>query len=242
VQLQRIQYDEGNFDYIIERTRRRTVAIYIDPQRGVVVRAPKRASDREIRGFLLKKAPWILRMLVEVQQRAIEMPSHTYLDGDIFLYLGEPLTLRMALMSEGGATRKSGVNILGQYLVVSLKPGIPSDKVSDILRKWYIARARELLNERVLFYSAELNLMPNKIAIRNQSRRWGSCSSKGNVNLNWKLVMAPSAVLDYVVAHELCHLRYPNHRPEFWRLLVSVMPDYGEQRQWLKKNGHKLGL
>jgi predicted metal-dependent hydrolase len=148
----------------------------------------------------------------------------------------------MALACEGGAVRKSGVNILGQEIVVSLKPGISSDKVSDILRKWYIARARELLNERVIFYSKELGVMPNKIAIRNQSRRWGSCSSKGNINLNWKLVMAPPAILDYVVAHELCHLRHPNHRPEFWRLLATVMPDYGDRRKWLKKNGHRLGF
>lgn len=231
-----IQSENSSFEYSVERSRRRTVAIYIDPQRGVVVRAPKRASDRAIRGFLLKKAPWILRKLVEVKQRAAEMPRHTYLDGDVFLYRGEPLTLRMA------PAKKNRVDVLGQDIILNLKPGTPTEDVPTILRKWYLAQARALLNERVLFYSAELDTAPARVAIRNQSRRWGSCSSKGNVNLNWKLVMAPPAILDYVVAHELCHLRRPNHQLEFWHSLAELMPDYAERRLWLKKNGHKLGF
>jgi predicted metal-dependent hydrolase len=236
VGVQAIQYEESNFDYTVERTRRRTVAIYVDPQKGVVVRAPKRASDREIHGFLMKKAPWILRKLDEVQQRAAETPNHTYRGGDVFLYRGEQYLLRIS------PVQKNQVNLTGQEIVVNVKPGTPMENIPAMLRKWYLARARELLNERVSFYSRELGVTPARVAIRNQSRRWGSCSSKGNVNLNWKLVMAPPAVLDYVVAHELCHLRYPNHRPEFWRLLATLMPDYGERRLWLKKNGHRLGL
>jgi predicted metal-dependent hydrolase len=164
------------------------------------------------------------------------VPSHSYLDGDVFLYLGEPHTLKLMI------SPKNGVNVLGQDIVVSLKPGTPVDKVPEILRKWYIARARELLNERLQHYSAELGTVPARVAIRNQSRRWGSCSSRGNVNLNWKLVMAPPAVLDYVVAHELCHLRHPNHQPEFWKMLAGIMPDFADRRKWLKMNGHKLGL
>jgi len=236
VEMPSIQYEGQDIGYIVERTRRRTVAIYIDPQRGVVVRAPKRASDREVRGFLLKKAPWILRKLAEVRQRAAEAPRHTYLDGDVFLYLGEPLRLRIC------SARKNGVDILGQEIIVSLKSGISEDDVPAMLRKWYVACARELLDERVAFYSEELGVMPARIAIREQKKRWGSCSAKGNINLNWKLVMAPPGILDYVVAHELCHLRYPNHQPEFWGLLANLMPDYADRRNGLKKNGHKLGL
>jgi len=231
-----LESKSSKFDYSVVRTSRRTIAIHIDPLKGVLVRAPKRASEKEVRKFLLQKAPWIMRKLVEVQRRAGEVPHHLYLDGEIFLYRGESFRLRIC--TDSGIGRNS-VAITGSEIAVSLKPG---QNVQEILRKWYIARARETLNERVKYFSGELDAEPNKIVIRGQTKRWGSCSSKGNVNLNWKLVMAQPNILDYVVAHELCHLRFPNHQAEFWHTLSGVMPDYTDRRAWLKANGHKLVL
>ncbi len=138
--------------------------------------------------------------------------------------------------------KKNHVDIAGHYIIMGLKPDTPQEKVPEILKKWYIAQARKILNERVLVYSRGLGVEPARIAVRGQSKRWGSCSAKGNLNLNWKLVMAPPIILDYVVAHELCHLRHPNHQSEFWLMLGGLMPDYADRRDWLKQNGHKLGL
>lgn len=213
------------------------MAIHIDPQKEVVVRAPRLARENTIREFLSKKATWILRKLGEARQRAAEVPRHNFLEGDVFLYRGESYSLKV----EAGAAR-NGVSVVGSDVVVRLKAGTPPEDVPGILRKWYIARAREILNDRVLFYSQELDVTPDRVAVRGQSRRWGSCSSKGNINLNWKLIMAPPYILDYVVAHEVCHLMHPNHSPAFWRTLGSVMQDYAARRDWLKQNGHRLGL
>ena len=228
--------DKIEFEYSVERTRRRTVAIYVRPY-GVAVRAPKRASDREIRAFVLKKQKWILKKLDEVRKRAAEVPRHTYLDGDIFQYRGEPVTLRVCASPEGGARSHAAVS--GSEIVVN------SGSVSDaeaVLRKWYLSEARRILNQRVTFFSRELGVTPLRISVRNQSKRWGSCSSKRNLNLNMRLVMAPPDILDYVVAHELCHLKFLNHSAGFWRTLGGVMPDYAKRRDWLRKNGHRLEL
>ena len=231
-----IQQDNSSFDYTVVRTSRRTIAIHIDPEKGVIVRAPKRGHKSEIRNFLIKKTPWIMKKLEVARQQAAEIPRHNYMTGDIFLFMGEKYSLAFE------TAKKNRVDIAGHYIIVGLKPETPQAKVPEILKKWYIARARETLNERVIVYSRGLGVKPARVAIRGQSKRWGSCSAKGNLNLNWKLVMAPPEILNYVVAHEVCHLRYPNHQSEFWKLLSSQMPDYAARRDWLKQNGHRLGF
>jgi predicted metal-dependent hydrolase len=101
--------------------------------------------------------------------------------------------------------------------------------------------AARIIKERVAFYSAQLRLFPEKISIRDQRRRWGSCSARtGSVNFCWRLVMAPVEVLDYVVIHELSHLRHPDHSPEFWAHVAQFVPDYKARRKWLRVNGSQL--
>ncbi len=230
------QQNNRSFDYTVVRTGRQTIAIHIDPSKGIIVRAPKGARDSEIRHLLEKKISWINKHLALARQRASEIPRHNFMAGDIFLFRGENYSLIFE------PAKKNHVDIAGHYIIVGLKPDIPQEKIPEIMKKWYIARAREIFNERVLVYSRGLGVKPARIAIRGQSKRWGSCSAKGNLNLNWKLVMAPPEILNYVVAHELCHLKHPNHQSEFWEMLGNQMPDYAAHRDWLKQNGHKLGL
>lgn len=231
-----IHQENSSFDYEVVRTSRRTIAIQIDPHKGVIVRAPKRGHKSEIHNFLVKKTPWILKKLEVARRQAAEIQRHNFIAGDIFLFRGE----KYSLMFE--TAKKNSVDIAGHYIVIGLNPETPREKIPDMLKKWYIARAREIFNERVAVYSPNLGVKPARIAVRGQSKRWGSCSSKGNINLNWKLVMAPPEILNYVIAHELCHLKHPNHQPEFWQLLEGIMPEYADNRRWLKQNGHKLGL
>ena len=212
------------------------MAIHIDPFKGVIVRAPKRTRESEIRQLLEKKISWINKHLALTRQKASEIPRHNFMAGDIFLFKGENYSLVFE------SAKKNHIDIAGHYIIVGLKPDIPQEKIPEILKKWYISQARKIFNERVLVYSRGLGVEPARIAVRGQSKRWGSCSAKGNLNLNWKLVMAPPDILDYVVVHELCHLKHPNHQSEFWKLLGSIMPDYAVRRDWLKQNGHKLGF
>jgi len=136
---------------------------------------------------------------------------------------------------------------------VTLKDGkfkikVPSNLKGDnrreeIKRKfieWYKKEARIKYNERVEFYRKKLGVSYNKISIRDQKTRWGSCSNKGNLNFNWRLIMAPPPILDYIVVHEMAHLVHANHGGDFWKLVENIIPDYREKREWLRLNGYKL--
>ncbi len=127
-------------------------------------------------------------------------------------------------------------------MVLEISDNPDKEKIKSVLKKWYISKARELLAERIRIYSPLIGLSPKKLAVKEQKTRWGSCSSKGNINLNWKLVMSPLPVADYVVIHELCHLKEMNHSKKFWGIVEAIMPDYKVYRKWLKENGYTLSF
>ncbi len=114
--------------------------------------------------------------------------------------------------------------------------------IKDNLEKFYKEQAIDVLKERTDYYSNILKVAPKNIVIKNQKTLWGSCSSKGNINYNYKIVMAPLEILDYIVVHELCHLVYMNHSKDFWDLVESIIPDWKKRRNWLKENGYKLKI
>ena len=114
--------------------------------------------------------------------------------------------------------------------------------IEAAFRKWYISAARCEIKEKLKYYSSIIGVSYNDVRIKEQKTRWGSCSKKGNLNFNWKLIMAPAWVLNYVIVHELCHLRYLNHSKEFWSILANYMPDYKNATAWLKENGSALKL
>lgn len=105
----------------------------------------------------------------------------------------------------------------------------------ELLVNWYRARARSRLGERLAFWSAQLGVAPRRIAVRDQRSRWGSCSSAGNINLNWRLLLLPTSLSDYVLVHELCHLRRMDHSPAFWNEVARVLPDWRERRRELRR-------
>lgn len=113
-------------------------------------------------------------------------------------------------------------------------------KLSEKEVLFYRRMARDVIEQRCNYYSRLMNVNYNRIAIRDQKTRWGSCSSKKNLNFNWRLIMAPAGVLDYVVVHELSHLKEMNHSKRFWREVEQVMPEYKKYNNWLKENGHIL--
>lgn len=134
-----------------------------------------------------------------------------------------------------------------KLLIVTTEAADTAVAVKTQLEEWYIQCAKQVFPERVRHYypavtrlaqSMGQDMIPaNRIVIRSQKTRWGSCSSKGNLNFNWRLLMAPETVLDYVVVHELCHLVYLNHSRQFWQILECILPDYRERKSWLKSNG-----
>lgn len=129
--------------------------------------------------------------------------------------------------------------------MMTVKPSLPQKEKTPCQKRLeapYRQAAKEYIPKRAAHFAALLGVTYENITIRDQKTRWGSCSSKGTLSFNWRLMLAPPAVLDYVVIHELCHRKEMNHSPRFWRLVEQIMPDYKTKRQWLKENGNKLTL
>lgn len=211
----------------ITRSQRKTLCITI--RRGeVCVRAPLRLPLAQILRFVDQKAPWINNVLERQQQMPSAVPR-TFVDGETFLLLGRTLTLRV---EEG---KKPAVVVDGDDLVLTMGAGGNTDQRIKALSDWYRQSAREYFIERCAYFGEQLGLRPQGIKIRIYKSRWGSCNHRGELQFNWLLLMAPPEVVDYVVVHELCHLRHFNHSPEFWQLVMSILPNYQQQRQWLKQ-------
>ena len=151
------------------------------------------------------------------------------------LYLGEEYALTRIIDPETGPA----ITFFTDRFYITV-PDNSSEKMLQLLEKWYRNQAREYITGRVKHFSQKLKLNCNRICIKGQKTRWGSCSSLKNLNFNWLLIMAPAAVIDYVVIHELSHLVEMNHSRKFWQLVESHCPDYQQHRKWLREKGPRL--
>lgn len=137
------------------------------------------------------------------------------------------------------ARKRIQVELEEDKLLISTPNAEPA-RIYKAIEKWYIGQAHMIFPVRVMHYLQFTGGEVKAIRIKDQKTRWGSCSSLHNLNFNWRLIMAPGEVLDYVVVHELCHLTYMNHSRDFWNMVEKVMPDYRVYRKWLKDNGNRL--
>jgi predicted metal-dependent hydrolase len=212
------------------RSRRKTIALIVQRDGTLTVRAPLRMAEVRIREFVESHANWILKNQTKIQAAA-SPPQKSYLDGETFLFLGQsyPLIIiprqRPALTFDGHTFRLA-------------KSALP--KAEDAFVRWYKGQLGLLLLERVLSYARKYGFHYQKIRISSARTRWGSCSSSGTLSFTYRLVMAPLEVLDYVVVHELVHTQVKNHSKTFWHRVGEIMPDYKVRITWLKKNGRFL--
>jgi predicted metal-dependent hydrolase len=212
--------------YTVRRsTRARRVRVSVDAERGVEVVLPQRAPERAADAAVRELRPWIERRLGELEDvRAIVAAR----DGTV-PYLGEELLLH----PEPGRTR---VHRRGDVLRV------PQGDAGPALERWYRRQAKAEIAPRLDRAVEALGTHYTALTIRNQRTRWGSCSSTGAMSFNWRLLLAPEEVLDYVVWHEACHLIHMDHSPRFWGLVERHVPGYQGSRRWLRRNGATLVL
>lgn len=207
---------------IIRSQRRKTVALQID-RAGIRARVPASLPEEQLKNVLQDKTAWLNR-----KQRLLEssLPHRAFVSGETFLYLGRQYQLRRL---EG----KPSAQLSGRFLELSANS---EEEARQALEVWYRARATEVLPERVALYCKRLGVVIPDVSIREQHKRWGSWSKSG-LRFNWRLVMAPLRLIDYVVAHEVCHLSVPNHSETFWKLLEILLPDALERRETLANEG-----
>lgn len=212
------------------RSKRRTVALVISAEAALIVRAPLRINLAYLQRLVFQKRFWIEEKKKEVLAMLGLVKSKKFVDGEEFLYLGEIYRLKIEDCQE--------ISLAGNLCFP--QKFLPQAK--EKMLRWYRQKALEKITERAEFYSKITGWQFKKIAITKAEKRWGSCSPRASINFSWRLIMAPLAVVDYVVVHELAHLPEKNHSHRFWSKVGAVLPDYKHRQGWLKANGAKLRL
>ncbi len=211
---------------VVRSANRKSISINIQPDQSVLVKAPLRASDKDISALLKHHEDWIGQKQQQLRLRSEIQPANTY------WYLGKTYPLEVRL------TQKNIIEVTDKIYIAT------ANKVywKKYLESWYRQQSRKVILDRVVRYAGISGLSYRSVALTSAQTRWGSCSSNKTLNFNWKLIMAPLEVIDYVVAHELAHLTEMNHSADFWETVRKMDPLYREHRTWLKRNGQLLIL
>jgi predicted metal-dependent hydrolase len=224
--------------YKIRRSDRARHARIVVDASGVEVVVPRRMALRHVEPFVREKGPWIERTLRRYREAERALPVAVLETGGSVPYLGQELLLRVSV--EPGRVRD---HVARRGDVLHVKVGEPGEhSVRYALERWYRKRARIEVAARLDAATRRAGTSYTRLTIRGQRTRWASCSSNGAMSFNWRLLLAPAAILDYVVEHEVAHLEVLDHSPRFWRLLASRCPDYKQHERWLKRNGAALRL
>ena len=217
------------FQIEVKRTdRKKSASISLDGNL-VKVTVPKSLSDNRIRDLINKRTPWIKTKLKEQSLRPSSKPKE-YVSGETVPYLGRNYRLKVV---EGGMP---SIKMFGGYLVATVLNCEKSrqDTVKHLLEDWYQRQAKRRLREKTDLLSKIVGVSPKSVSVKNYKSRWGACSSNGKLTYNWRIILAPHRIVDYVVVHELCHLLEHNHSPRYWKHVEHHVPDWRDCRDWLK--------
>jgi predicted metal-dependent hydrolase len=223
-----------SYQVIRSKKRRRTMSLRIKEDGKIVIYVPYRTTREEIERFIDKSRSWISKKLSEREQ-SIRETKRGFAPSERFFYLGKsyPLSIEPNGNKQLPLKLSFGKFVLDEDRVIEAR---------DLFAQWYKAEAKVMLKERVDYYSHRLLLFPKAVRITSARIHWGSCSGDNRLSFSWRIMMAPLEIVDYVLIHELVHIREKNHSKRFWRYLESIVPDYKERRTWLKENGYSLCL
>jgi predicted metal-dependent hydrolase len=232
-----IRYGDRRIDYEIKRgKRKKTVAIQVAPSSTVSVFTPQFLREEKIRLIVQRKARWIAEKQDLMRRNRHLYAPKEFVSGESFPYLGRQYRLQITSSPDEGG---GGCRLIRGRLQVEVDPGTEDEgrkrAAREALIGWYRTRAEDKIRERAARFLEQIEKGPESIEIKDQKRRWGSCSHRGTLRFNWKLILAPLSLLDYVVLHELCHLKHPYHSAPFWRAVQAIIPDYQARRDRLRE-------
>lgn len=217
---------------VVRTGRKKTVHIVIERDGTVSTQVPEDLSDERILKILESKEYEIHKKLTYWKELNREHIERQYVSGQSFMYLGKNYNLHIVSGQKQNLIFKDGKFFLSDS---AMNP-------REAFVKFYKKQARLRIHERILIYQSFVYKLPGKVEIRELPTRWASCTPAGNIYFNWKCVMAPIAVLDYLIIHELVHLEFPNHSRAFWDKVSALCPDYQEREAWLKRNGVRMTI
>jgi predicted metal-dependent hydrolase len=211
-------------------SRRKTVELAVERDGRLTLRAPVGTKTKLLESFVMQKRAWVYRKLAEKQALRPPVPAKEYVSGESFPYLGRHY--RLLLVNEQDVPLRLTE---GRF---RMQRSTAEGRREEFVR-WYQRHARQWITKRVESFASRLGVVPAEVVIRDLGHRWGSCTSRGKVNLHWASVLLPPSIVDYLIVHELAHLREPNHSPRFWAAVERAMPDYRDRKRWLAVNGER---
>lgn len=233
---------EHPLKYQIRRSERAKKTRIIVTSEKIEVVAPPKVPERRIQAFVAAQQEWILNALKRVRHRVHTTQSLAptlYVEGANVPFQGQqiPLTIKPT------TAKRLRVQLTDRHFVIYLpgsQSGDSSEQIKTALEVWMKQHAKQLALQWIEQHSPKHQLFPRNLRIKTQKTRWGSCGPRNDINLNWLLLLAPPVIMEYVVIHELCHIKHKNHSQDFWQLVATHMPDYLQHRRWLKQHGASL--
>ena len=225
-----MKYD---FNIIIKRTNRKKTVSFRIKNQEVIISVPKFLSDNEIYNLVEIKIKWIKNKLALEKLNTVSIKSK-YENGDIFLYLGSEYSLKIK------KSYRDNIYIKDKNLIVEAKNVLATNNIKNNIKNWYISESKKYLTKTNSYYEILIGVKSNKLLFGQYKSKWGSCNSKKTISYDWRIIMAPFEVIHYLIIHELCHIKYPNHSIYFWKYVEKYMINYKIQKKWLKNNSNKL--
>ncbi len=226
-----VAYGKENIEFSFFHVERKTMEIAVHPDQKVVIKAPPGIDIKEIEKRIVRRARWIMKQRTFFRQFDPRTPERRYVGGETHLYLGKHYRLRIS------SGKHAAVKLIRGFFEIQVKGDISSEKVKRLLEGWYKAKAAARFNEslnRCWPYFEKFSPVKPRLQIKRMQKRWGSLSAKGTLTLNTDLIRAPRECIDYVIIHELSHLRHKNHALEFYRFLEKIMPDWEKRKHRLE--------
>jgi hypothetical protein len=208
------------------RSKRRTLALVVESDGSLIVRAPLRTSAKLIHEFVDSHTLWIKKKQAQARE-VINIPAKQFTPGESFPYLGQSYALEVV------KDQKEALILVGNFKLAEQA----QSNARKAFQSWYRDQARQIIKERVDMFSLRYNFEYEKIRISSARTRWASCSPTGTLSFSWRLILNPVEVVDYVIIHELVHTVVHNHSKRFWKRVEKILPNYKDYNQWLRKNG-----
>lgn len=232
------QYGTKYIEFKVIFRNRKTMSIEVDSNGEITVITPINTTNEIIISKVKSKASWIVQKLYEVRNINVNKVNREAVNGESYLYLGRNYSLQIV---DDKNIKEINVKLFrGKFIVTTFTRD--EEKIKEALEKWYRERTLKKIKERIEYYKSFFSEEVKDVKVKEQKKRWASCTSNNELLFNWRCSMAPSNILDYIVVHEMCHMKYKNHSKEFWQRVYLVLPDYELRREWLRDNGIKLDL
>lgn len=231
-------YDTKNIEFDLEYRRRKTLQITVAAPDKVKIAAPLGMKQEEVIELVKSKADWIVHKLFVLSSSEYRPIKREFVNGESFMYLGRNYSLQII---DDNNVKKPQVKLCNEKLYITT-PSKDGNIIKKALEEWYRERTFEKAQERIMYYQKYFNKKPTGIKVKEQKKRWASCTGKDEILFNWRCSMAIDDAFDYIVVHEMCHLYHKNHSKDFWNLVASIMPDFKQRREWLKKYGIMMDL